>query len=785
MAVMTQARAWYVAGLAALATIVMASAAPKLARARPPAVVKDLGCLANSFPRNDDNYTDLIPLGFNMQFGNELQSQLRISNNGFVLFSEQTPLWFQLRNWEAFRLPLLAVFHTDVDTRGPLSHEVTYGHITFAGRPALCVSWDGVGYFDSHDDLLDSFQLIIVDRGDLGVGDVDVIFNYDQVLWDDPPGGPPLPPRIGIFDGTQVITEFPGSNQELTVIDGGPNALTTGAGNSAIAGRYIFPLRGGIPPDTAVISGQITNVNQQPVAGATVEACLMCASGANHICEQGVSDGGGRYTLTGFPTDTTTTSCDWQVKVTPPDSFNLADQKTVQFSAPDAQLAGVDFQLRVPKFVPSGSSIGPLTGGGSNGEVPRVFWMSPLVLTTTGCASVVGRAPPVAKYIITRDGNQDPARCDVAKPKPPVPSPDPDPGLVACGAMTETPLRSGTYVANVPELAPAHGSVEVSMFLTCTNPDGPPSMGSSSFNLYIDPSGVVETTRGRPLIGATVTLLRSESPFGPFDVVPDGSAIMSPENRANPDTTDASGHFAWDTVAGYYIVRAAFPGCISPDDPSRPYVETEVLPIPPPVTDLRLRLDCGAITPPDLSVPAQVRAEAMTTAGARVVYDASATDDRDGGVPIVCAPASGAQFAVGTTTVTCSASDSSGNTATASFPVMVSYGWSDVLFPLHTDGRNRFHRNQPVPVRFALEGASARIKDLSAHLFVAAVVDGAPGPELPALPLVPFFGDAFHYQSPTRTYEFDWSTHHLPAGHYQLRIDLGDGVSHVVPIQLL
>jgi hypothetical protein len=56
---------------------------------------------------------------------------------------------------------------------------------------------------------------------------------------------------------------------------------------------------------------------------------------------------------------------------------------------------------------------------------------------------------------------------------------------------------------------------------------------------------------------------------------------------------------------------------------------------------------------------------------ARVVFKVTAQDDRDGAVPVTCAPRSGTRFRVGRTRVTCSATDSSVNTATASFRVTV------------------------------------------------------------------------------------------------------------------
>lgn len=58
--------------------------------------------------------------------------------------------------------------------------------------------------------------------------------------------------------------------------------------------------------------------------------------------------------------------------------------------------------------------------------------------------------------------------------------------------------------------------------------------------------------------------------------------------------------------------------------------------------------------------------------GTRIDYTATATDPQDGVLPVTCAPPSGSLFPVGTTTVTCSATDSAGNTGadTARFEVL-------------------------------------------------------------------------------------------------------------------
>lgn len=58
--------------------------------------------------------------------------------------------------------------------------------------------------------------------------------------------------------------------------------------------------------------------------------------------------------------------------------------------------------------------------------------------------------------------------------------------------------------------------------------------------------------------------------------------------------------------------------------------------------------------------------------GAHIEYTATATDPQDGALPVTCTPPSGSLFPVGTTTVTCSATDSAGNTGadTARFEVL-------------------------------------------------------------------------------------------------------------------
>lgn len=77
-------------------------------------------------------------------------------------------------------------------------------------------------------------------------------------------------------------------------------------------------------------------------------------------------------------------------------------------------------------------------------------------------------------------------------------------------------------------------------------------------------------------------------------------------------------------------------------------------------------------TPPALVLPAAPAAEATGPAGAAVSFAAAATDLVDGEVAPACVPASGSAFAIGTTTVTCSATDTRGNASSGTFTVTVS-----------------------------------------------------------------------------------------------------------------
>jgi HYR domain len=90
------------------------------------------------------------------------------------------------------------------------------------------------------------------------------------------------------------------------------------------------------------------------------------------------------------------------------------------------------------------------------------------------------------------------------------------------------------------------------------------------------------------------------------------------------------------------------------------------------VTHSSFDVDVRDTTAPVIQIPADIAVAATSPAGAAVSFSATATDAVDGTDVVSCGPSSGTTFAVGQTTVTCTAGDAAGNQASSqSFSVFV------------------------------------------------------------------------------------------------------------------
>ncbi len=539
------------------------------------AAIKSLpGCAANTLTANDDGSTSAVALPFTMDFFGTSYNSLYVNNNGNVTFSGSLSTFtpFGLLSTSTV---IIAPFFGDVDTTSPGSSEVTYGPTTFGGRTAFCVNWVNVNYFGATTaDKLNSFQLLLVDRSDIGVGDFDIYFNYDKIQWETGSasngtnglGGDSA--RVGYSNGTDTAFELPGSGANGAFLNSSAGGLIHNSRDSLENGRYIFRVRGGAAPTGGFVSGRVIGRTpdgpQVPLAGATVQICKQDV--VPPVCSTTTSDANGDYSVAGLVPGTYN-----GMAVPPATRADLFPDINELFDLGGGQgLPGYDFKLTLPRPRPPGVTIDSIANT-SNGS-PVLSWSAPVQVTTMNDTCAGGSAT----WELIQAGE-----------------------VIASGSMPQT-STPGLFKGTIPPLRPEHGPALLRIEVAC------PGAGvdkTLDVDVYIDPSGHVRDVNGTGIVGATVTLLRSDSSSGPFVAVADGSAIMSPSNRTNPDTTTAEGRFGWDVIAGFYVVRAEATGCVSPDNPAQSFVESEVMTIPPPVTDLDLRLNCGGSGPPPTDTP--------------------------------------------------------------------------------------------------------------------------------------------------------------------------------------
>lgn len=116
-------------------------------------------------------------------------------------------------------------------------------------------------------------------------------------------------------------------------------------------------------------------------------------------------------------------------------------------------------------------------------------------------------------------------------------------------------------------------------------------------------------------------------------------------------------------------------------------------------------------TAPELTLPADVIAEADELGGKTVIFLPTAVDAVDGAVTVTCLPASGSLFPVGSTTVTCSAEDAHGNQAMADLNVTI----TDTTAPVVTASDD---------LTLEATGPGGAVADFAAEVSAADVVDG-------------------------------------------------------------
>jgi hypothetical protein len=230
------------------------------------AIRPNAGFNQNFVARNDDGSSSAVSLGFTVNFFGKLRSSAFVNNNGNITFDSALAT-FTPFGLTSTQREIIAPFFADVDTRNATSEVVRYGRDEVNGRPAFGVNWINVGYFSSRADKLNSFQLVLIERSDIGPNDFDIEFNYGRISWEtgDASGGTDgfggTPAAVGYSNGTGedgTFFEWPGSLVPGALLDSGPRALIRARLNSQIPGRITFRARGGtIQPALTITTGVV------------------------------------------------------------------------------------------------------------------------------------------------------------------------------------------------------------------------------------------------------------------------------------------------------------------------------------------------------------------------------------------------------------------------------------------------------------------------------------------------------------------------------------------------
>jgi PKD repeat protein len=199
-----------------------------------------------------------VSLGFSsaINFFGGFYNGVFVNNNGNISLGARNTFYSNV-NLDSLPARVIAPFYANVDTRFAGS-TVKYGRGTVDGHNAFMVNWLDVDYHTSSagHTSRDSFQLVLVDRTDLGAGNFDMEFNYDQIRWEssfttggDANGLGGNSARIGwtANNGTlEAIYQMDGSNVAGSFLDGNLiSGLVHNHFMSDVDGRYVYRFRDG------------------------------------------------------------------------------------------------------------------------------------------------------------------------------------------------------------------------------------------------------------------------------------------------------------------------------------------------------------------------------------------------------------------------------------------------------------------------------------------------------------------------------------------------------------
>ena len=192
-----------------------------------------------------------------------------------------------------------------------------------------------------------------------------------------------------------------------------------------------------------------------------------------------------------------------------------------------------------------------------------------------------------------------------------------------------------------------------------------------------------------------------------------------------------------------------------------------------------IRVTVRDTTAPSLVLPADMLVTATGADGAPVTFRPGATDVVDGSVPVTCTPASGSTLAIGTTEVSCSATDRAGNTARGSFQVTVRRTIRGLYQPVDMNRvLNTVKGGSTVPVKFEIfaGGAEATATSIVAPISVRQY-NCDPGATPDAIEVTAAGNTSLRYDTTAGQYVYNWQTPKTKGVCYQVGIATTDGAT--------